>query len=318
MLLLSVMEAALITAGLKASGGFLSSFFMLHYPSVAMFAGVFTSPRLTFAWVSVVAVVYAATSLTVEPGLDFEARDEQFLFIRIAILFAVAGAVNLVTKFERVKRREAVERERDLQQERVDFSQTIHDTIAQSAYMIGLGIESAIELADKSNKEQIAKLQATHALTKSAIWELKYPLDIGLIFEGRELSHVLNSHAATYTSVTSIPAEVVQTGEEPPFPALTRSLLFSIAHNTLTNAFRHAHATKVMIALTFADAGIRMAISDDGIGLPADYAGRGRGFGNMRAQAERMGGRLEVTPGESGRGTTVTCVIPYGAGRGGA
>ena len=35
------------------------------------------------------------------------------------------------------------------------------------------------------------------------------------------------------------------------------------------------------------------------------------GFRNMRADAERMGGRLEVVQSETGNGTTVTCTIPY-------
>ena len=85
----------------------------------------------------------------------------------------------------------------------------------------------------------------------------------------------------------------------------------------MTNAFRHADAGKVTISLSFEDDGLRMSVSDDGIGLPEDYADRGHGFRNMRADAERMGGRLEVGPGESGRGTTVTCAIPYDTHRGG-
>ena len=62
-------------------------------------------------------------------------------------------------------------------------------------------------------------------------------------------------------------------------------------------------------------------MSDDGNGLPPDYEARGHGFRNMRADAERMGGRLEVesggTEGGSGGGTTVTCVIPYSTLKGG-
>ena len=57
--------------------------------------------------------------------------------------------------------------------------------------------------------------------------------------------------------------------------------------------------------------------ADDGIGLPDDYEDRGHGFRNMRRDVERMGGSLEVGPGESGRGTSVTCVVPYDANRGG-
>ncbi len=320
-LALSLMDVTMTTAGIAVSGsGFQNSFFVLYYPTLAMFAVVFTSFRLSFAWATMVAAAYAAMSLLLEPGVDFEIKEEKILFTRIAVMYAVVAAVNLVSRFERIRRREAVERERELQRERVELSQTIHDTIVQSAYMIGLGIETAIELADirksGSRDELRAKLSATLALSKSTMWELRHPIDIGPIFEGRELSRVLRSHVSTFSTITSIPAELIQSGVEPPLPTVTRRLLFSIAHNAMTNAFRHAHPRKVIISLSFDDDGLRMSVSDDGIGLPEDYADRGYGFRNMRADAERMGGGLEVGPGESGRGTTVTCVIPYDTHRG--
>ena len=317
-LALSTMDVMTATAGIVvSSSGFQNTFFVLYYPALAMFAVVFTSFRLSFAWVTMVAVVYAALSLVMEPGVEFEIKEEKVLFTRVVVMYAVVAAVNLVSRFERIRRREAVERERELQRERIELSQTIHDTIAQSAYMIGLGLETAIELADESNRELIAKLEATHALSKSTMWELRHPIDAGPIFEGRELGRVLRSHASTFTTITSIPTELVQSGREPQLSTVTRGLLFSIAHNAMTNAFRHSHAGKVTIALGFEADRLRMSVSDDGIGLPDDYADRGHGFRNMRRDVERMGGTIEVGPGESGRGTSVACVVPYDAHRGG-
>ena len=318
-LTLSTMDVLTATAGIVvSSSGFQNTFFVLYYPALAMFAVVFTSSRLSFAWVTMVAAMYVALSLALEPGVDFEIKEEKVLFTRVVVMYAVVAAVNLVSRFERIRRREAVERERELQRERIELSQTIHDTIAQSAYMIGLGLETAIELADESNRELIAKLEATHALSKSTMWELRHPIDAGPIFEGRELSRVLRSHASTFTTITSIPTELIQSGREPELSTVTRGLLFSIAHNAMTNAFRHSHAGNVTIALSFEDDVLRMSISDDGIGLPEDYADRGHGFRNMRRDVERMGGSLEAGRGESGRGTTVTCVVPYDTKRGGA
>ena len=319
---LSVMDVLTATAGIVvSSSGFQNTFFVLYYPALAMFAVVFTSFRLSFAWVTMVAVVYAALSLVMEPGVDFEIKEEKVLFTRVVIMYAVVAAVNLVSRFERIRRREAVERERELQRERIELSQTIHNTIAQSAYMIGLGLETAIELASSRNDEDrdelIAKLSATHALSKSTMWELRHPIDVGPIFEGRELSRVLRSHASTFTTITSIPTDLNQSGHEPELPIVTKRLLFSIAHNAMTNAFRHSRAGKVTIALSFEGDRLRMSVSDDGIGLPDDYADRGHGFRNMRTDVERMGGSLEAGPGESGRGTTVTCVVPYDTKRGG-
>ena len=117
-----------------------NTFFVLYYPALAMFAVVFTSFRLSFAWVTLVAVVYAALSLVMEPGVDYEIKEEKVLFTRIAVMYTVVAAVNLVSRFERIRRRVAVEREGELQRERIELSQTIHDTIAQSAYMMGLAL----------------------------------------------------------------------------------------------------------------------------------------------------------------------------------
>ena len=321
-LALSTMDTVMLTAGLVISGGFGNTFFVLYYPGLAMFAVVFTSFRLSFAWVTMVAAMYAAVSLAAGPGLDFGIKEEKVLFTRIVVMYAVVAAVNLVSRFERIRRREAVEREQELQRERIELSQTIHDTIGQSAYLIGLGLETAIEMAnvrDGENRDElISSLSATHVLSKSTMWELRHPIDAGPIFEGGELNRVLRSHVSTFATITSIPAEFVQAGREPQLATATRGLLFSIAHNAMTNAFRHAKAGKVVILLSFEDDRVHMSVSDDGIGLPDDYADRGHGFRNMRSDAERMGGSLEAGPGESGRGTAVTCVVPYDAGRGGA
>ena len=238
MFVLSSMDVAMLTAGLAISGGFGNSFFVLYYPALAMFAVVFTSFRLSLSWATIVAILYAALSLATEPGLDFEAGEEKILFIRIVVMYAVVASVNLVSRFERIGRIEAVERERELQRDRIELSQAIHDTIAQSTYMIGLGLETANELAragtDENRDELLAKLSATHDLSKSTMWELRHPIDMGPIFEGRELSRVLRSHASTFTTITSIPTDVVHTGREPDLPIVSKRLLFSIAHNAMT------------------------------------------------------------------------------------
>lgn len=320
-LALSIVDVVGITGGLAISGGFSNNLFVLYYPALAMFAVVFTSFRLSLVAVTLVALVYATLSLAVASGLDFDIKEEKVLFTRIVGMYAVVAAVNLVSRFERARRREAVEREQELQRERIEMSQTIHDTMAQSMYMIGLGLETIREIAEARNEEDqdqlIARIEATHGLSRSMMWALRHSIDIGSIFEGRELNRVLRSHASTFTTITSIPAELVQFGQEPYLPAVTRGLLFSIAHNAMTNALRHASADRVTVALDFGEERLRMSISDDGIGLPDDYASRGHGFRNMRMDAGRMGGILEVTPGECACGTTVTCEVPYNANLGG-
>ncbi len=308
-----VLDAAMATAGAALDGGFSHDFFhLLYYPVLAGFAVFFTSFRLNMAFATGVAALYLAMSLTVGGGIDLEAGDEKPLVVRILVMYAVAATVNLVSRFERIRWRAAVERERELQRQRIEISQAIHDTTAQWAYMIGLGVEGAMDLVDESNKALLAKLRLAAELSRSAMWELRHPIDGGQIFRGEELGEVLEAHAGTFTVITSVQVEFVRKGREPQLSTIAGSLLFSIAHNALTNVLRHAQASRVVIILDCTgEEQLRLSVSDDGIGLPPDYEARGHGFRNMRADAERMGGSLEVKSDDTESGTTVTCAVPY-------
>ena len=71
MLGLNALDLAMLSAGVVAHRGFETQFFVGYYPSLAMFAVVFGSVRLTLVWVTMTAVVYAALCLAVEPRVGF-------------------------------------------------------------------------------------------------------------------------------------------------------------------------------------------------------------------------------------------------------
>ena len=317
MLLLSAMDVGLATASITLGPGFDSYIFVAYYPALALFALIFTSLWLGLAWTTMTAAAYALVCWMAGAGLDIDAGDEKVLVGRLAAMYALVLCVSLITGFERIRRQTAVERERQVQQERIEFSQAVHDTTAQTAYLISLGIHRARELVGKSDEELVAALDATAALSRSAMWELRRPIDAGHIFEGRELGRVLWSHCATFQKITAVPARMSQSGTERPLATEVRARLFSIAHNALTNAFVHARPGRVDVKLDFEADHIRLSVSDDGVGLPDDYAERGRGFDGMRADAEQLGGRLIVESGEGEGGTTIACVVPYEADQGG-
>ena len=185
-LLNATLDVFILSSAVAAGGGFGHHFlYLLYYPQLAGYAVVLTSFRLTMASATFVAVLYLAISLTVGDGIDTAATEERTLLARILVMYAVATIVNIIARFERVRWRRAVERERDLQRERVEFSQTVHDTTAQSAYMIGLGIDTARAQAGATNPELAATLEATSRLSRSTIWELRHPIHMGGIYEGQ-------------------------------------------------------------------------------------------------------------------------------------
>ena len=312
--LLSAVDMTTFTAGVIFQRGFEGFLFLAYYPSLALFVVVFPSLMLALAWTTLTALVYIFICLNVGLGLDHVAGDEKELLARITAMYALVLAICLVVRFDRTRRQAAVERERRLQQERMEFSQTIHDTAAQTAYMIGLGIDAAKQVAGDANAELAARLDATSRLSKTAIWQLRHPIDMGRIFDGRDLAWTLESHVATFRAITSMDAGMTQSGVEPPLSIEAKSRLFTIAHNALANAFRHAGASRVLVGLEFGRDELRLSVSDDGVGLPDNYDERGHGFANMRADAERLGGRLIVEPRGPAGGASVTCVMPLGSG----
>ena len=311
--MMSVLDLILITAAIAINGGFDSFIVFTYFPALALFAFVFAPLRLALAGTTLVVAAYVIVCISVGDGVNVAQGEENILFSRVAVMYSMVGFGGMIVRFERSRRQQAVARERELQRERIELSQAIHDTTTQTAYLIGLGIDSALALAGNENPALVDKLAATSALSKSAMWELRGPIDMGHIFEGRELGRVLSSHTATFAQITSVPAELTQSGEEPPLSTEIRSCLFTFAHNALSNAFRHADAGRVEVRLDFAENEVRLSIADNGRGLPDDYAQRGRGFRGMQVQAERLGGRLEVTSSGRGAGTTVGCAIPLGS-----
>jgi len=79
----------------------------------------------------------------------------------------------------------------------------------------------------------------------------------------------------------------------PPLPERNLLQLLRILQEGLNNALKHAQAHHIQVDVKYGRAeGLRLSITDDGIGLPAAIP-YGRGLGNMESRARDMGARLE-------------------------
>jgi signal transduction histidine kinase len=90
--------------------------------------------------------------------------------------------------------------------------------------------------------------------------------------------------------------------------------LYRIAQEAVSNAARHGRATDIAIVLEVYDRGLRLAIEDNGSGIPQRRPSGGLGLKIMADRAKVIGGTLTVRSGISG-GTEVCCtVMQEGAG----
>ena len=88
-----------------------------------------------------------------------------------------------------------------------------------------------------------------------------------------------------------------------------RSILH-IVQEALTNTLKHAKASRITIStgVDFPSQRVLVRLTDDGLGRPTD-ARAGRGLGNMRARAAKLGGEVDIIDLQGG-GTCVNLYLP--------
>lgn len=108
----------------------------------------------------------------------------------------------------------------------------------------------------------------------------------------------------------------------PPLDDLSPNAVLQVQRILLeafTNVIRHARATTVTVSACYVNASdaphLRIAVADDGIGMPADLAAAGQGLRNMHARAAAIGAQLSVQhmQSEPARGTCVLLEWPLTA-----
>ena len=268
----------------------------------------FSSLRLILAWVTATAVAYSLVSVMAGPGLDFEVGQDHVFAGRLSVMYLVAVAISLLVRFERTRWLAAMARERQAHQDQIDLSQAIHDTTAQTAYMIGLGLEGAMKLAGDSNPKLVERLEATavqvgHVGAEEADRHGPHLRGAGPgARAGRAHRDVRQDRLRPCRDAAEWPgAAAVHGGEDGSLlhcPQRPRQRIPALP------------STQGRGQLDFEAAGTRLSVSDDGVGLPEDYAERGRGFKGMETDAERMGGRLIVESGGPEGGLTSPALFP--------
>ncbi len=86
--------------------------------------------------------------------------------------------------------------------------------------------------------------------------------------------------------------------------------IYRLLQEAITNAFKHAGATEITVALNSDGAGRVLSVSDNGRGFAAnDVPRNGYGLSGMRQRAAKLGTRLELVS-EKGNGTSIRLHLP--------
>lgn len=187
-----------------------------------------------------------------------------------------------------------------VEHERRRIAADVHDLIMQD---LALALAHARMLEDASPEARTVVAAGERALANAR--ELVNGLGAR---ESESIAAAVTSSARR--AARHIPITVV-TQDVPPIPrpdGQTFSTIVHITREAVTNAVKHARATKIEVALECPEEW-RLRIRDDGSGFAGEQTTQGFGLESMRRQAHALDGRLRVSS-EPGTGTTVEAWLP--------
>lgn len=216
---------------------------------------------------------------------------------------------------------DAAHRQRILDVERSRMARELHDSVSQLVLGAGMHLQLGLDVtppdeAPRPFLDQAARLtaQAVEQL-RSVIYALRTIDD-----EDGRLSRLIDDLCRLHVP-SHVEAEVVVVGEEVPTPPEVEHEIVRIAGEALSNAARHADASRMIVTVEFGDGTVGLTVEDDGKGRPDEMRRlleRPRveslhghhGLVNMAERTAMVGGRIRITASALG-GVAIAVVVPH-------
>ena len=199
--------------------------------------------------------------------------------------------------------------------ERLRLAREIHDTLAQAF----VGISAQLDAVETCVPEDLrpahiyldlARRMAQHSMTEArrSVMDLR-----STALNNQDLSAALKSGAHHWTAGSKVDLEVEVVGQLRSLPEDVEQNLLRIAQEAVTNALKHAGASRITVRLQREANGLKLKVADNGCGFELEdaFVGMGGHFGliGIRERAERIGGELRLDS-HPGQGTEVEVTVP--------
>ncbi len=224
----------------------------------------------------------------------------------LPMLTAFAGQATIA--LELAERRRDAERLSVLE-DRDRIARDLHDLVIQRLFATGMVLEGASrlivrpEVASRVHKA-VDDLDQTIKEIRATIFALQMPtLDDQPSLRGRVVAAV----DAAATSLGFAPSLHLDGLIDTTVPAGVADHLVAALREALSNAARHAKASRVSVLVAAEASDVLLRVTDDGIGLPD--GGRRSGLRNLAERAAELGGTFTTGLGPGG-GTELTWRVP--------
>jgi signal transduction histidine kinase len=189
------------------------------------------------------------------------------------------------------------------------IARDLHDRVIQRIFSVGMSLQGAVRMPGPPElisrvSNAVDALDSTIDEIRTAIFELEDGMrERGLRRSVLDLANELAPLLGSRPDVTF--TGPVDSG----VPQQAADHLLAVLREALTNAGKHAQATRFGIAVSVGDE-LRLEVADNGRGIALPGAeSQGLGLVNLRHRAEKLGGTLEIQVPDDG-GTLLVWRVP--------
>lgn len=206
-------------------------------------------------------------------------------------------------------------------EERARIARELHDVVAHSMSVMVIQAAAAVRVMEDRPERARDAMRQVETTGRAAMAEMRRLL--GIVRDGETGLTVpqpglgrLDELVDEFRSA-GLPATARVLGEPRPLAPGLEVSAYRVIQEALTNAMRHAHATRVDIVLRYSPDTLEISVTDDGGGRSArgDDETTGHGLVGMRERVTLFGGQLEAGPRPEG-GFAVSARLPIAAGPG--
>ena len=202
-------------------------------------------------------------------------------------------------------------------EERERFARDLHDGIIQSIYAVGLALDQAKMDIRPTNYDARQQIELSLKSLASVIQDIRnYIFDLrpeALKYQGLRTRLEGLVKELRVNTLLPIQAEITP-GIDKHLTEMQSRHIFHITHEALSNAARHAKASRISLVLTKDDSFITTIVEDDGIGFKVspNIAPGHHGISNMQARADQLNATLDINSVPQ-QGTRLTLTLQLGA-----
>lgn len=240
----------------------------------------------------------------------FHADDERMLRTFAA---SAATAVALASSVESERLRTALAA---ADAERVRWARELHDETLQGLGALRVLLSSALRHVNPDGhrdamSDAVAQIEREIANLRTLITDLR-PAALDELGLGPAIETLLDRHREQGTPALDARLEFAG-GADARFGVEVETTVYRIVQEAITNAVKHARASRVSIRVAESGHQLTVEVRDDGVGFDPSTCEGGFGLTGMRERVALLGGELTIA--SSARGTSVSACIPVVATR---